>query len=70
MINQEFKALGRRCQVLLNFGICCRELVGSKLRVFGHACAVSALSVEIMIAFTKQGFTSVLPLTVRLTLQF
>ena len=25
------------------FGICCRELGGSKLRVFAFACAVSAL---------------------------
>ena len=44
MINEEFKALGRKCGVLPNFGICCRELGGSKLRVFVHACAVSALS--------------------------
>ena len=26
-------------------GICCRKLGGSKLRVFAHACTVSALSI-------------------------
>ena len=45
MINQEFKALGRKHQVLPNFEICCRELGGPKLRFFVHSCAVSALSV-------------------------
>ena len=44
MINQEFKALGRKYGVLPDFGICCKELGGAKLRVFAHACAVSALS--------------------------
>ena len=44
MINQEFKAKGTTYQALPNFRICCRELGGSKLRVFAHACAVSALS--------------------------
>ena len=47
MINQEFKAQGRIYQVLPNFGVCCRELGGSKLRDFAHACAVSALSCQI-----------------------
>ena len=39
------KTLGRKYQVLPYFGICCRELGGSKLRVFAHACTVFALSV-------------------------
>ena len=47
MINQEFKALERKYQALPNFGICCRKLGGSKLRVFVHACAVSALSSKV-----------------------
>ena len=47
MINQEFKGQGTKYQVLPNFGICCRELGGSKLRVFAHVCAVSALSVGV-----------------------
>ena len=42
--NQEFKTQGTKYQVLQNFGICCRELGGSKLRVFAHAFAISALS--------------------------
>ena len=44
MINQEFKAQGREYQVLPNFRVCCRVLGGSKVRHFGHVCAVSALS--------------------------
>ena len=31
MINQEFKAQGRRYQVLSNFGVCCKELKGLKV---------------------------------------
>ena len=46
MMNQEFKTHGTKCQVLQDFGICCRELGSSKLRVFVHACAVSALSMN------------------------
>ena len=46
-INQEFKAQGKQYQVLPNFGICCRELRGSMLGVFAHACAVSALSITV-----------------------
>ena len=38
MINQEFKTQRTKFQVLPNFGVCCRELGGSKLRVFVHAC--------------------------------
>ena len=45
MINQEFKAKGTKYQVLPNFKICCRELGGSKQRVFAHACAVCTLSI-------------------------
>ena len=44
MINQEYEAYGRKFQVLTNFRICCSEQGGPKLRVFAHACAVSALS--------------------------
>ena len=36
MVNQEFKAQWRKCQVLLDFGICCRELGDSKLQFFVH----------------------------------
>ena len=44
MVNQEFKAIDGKYKMLPNFGIGCRELGGSKLRVFAHACAVSNLS--------------------------
>ena len=44
MMNQELKAQRRKYEMLPNFGICCRELGDSKLRVCAHACAVSALS--------------------------
>ena len=47
MINREFKALGRKYAVLLNFWTCCRELRGAKLLVFAHAYAFSALSEEL-----------------------
>ena len=50
MINQEFKAQGRNRQVLPNFRICCRELEGSKLKIFTHARAVSALSFWLLFA--------------------
>ena len=44
MINQQFKALGRKYQVLPNFGICCREL--RRLKVTGfRACEHSFCSV-------------------------
>ena len=47
IINQGFEAQRRRYQVLPRFGIWCRELMGGlKLRVFAHACAVSALSLS------------------------
>ena len=44
MLNQGLKDKGTKYQVLPNFGMCCRELGGSKLRVFAHACAVSDLA--------------------------
>ena len=44
MINQEFKAMGRKFQVLPNFGICCRELGGLKIRVLRMRAQLSALS--------------------------
>ena len=44
MKNQEFHAKETKDQVLPNFGICCRELRGSKLQVLKHGCAVSTLS--------------------------
>ena len=44
IINQEFQVLGRKYQMLPNFGICCRELRGSNQRVFMYACADSGLS--------------------------
>ena len=40
---QDFKVIGRKYQVLPNFGICCRELGGLKLKIYAHACAVSVL---------------------------
>ena len=45
MVNQWFKAPERKYQVLPYFGICDKEL-SSKLRVFAHACTVSALPVR------------------------
>ena len=44
---REFKGQARKYQLLPNFGICCRERGGwgSKILVFEHACAVSALSI-------------------------
>ena len=39
MMNQEFEAQGIRYQVLLNFGICCRELRVLKVATF---CACDA----------------------------
>ena len=36
MINQEFKALGRKYEVLPNFGIICRELEGPQSYEFWH----------------------------------
>ena len=54
MINQEFKALRRKYQVLPNFGICCRELRGSELGVFAHASTVSALLIMPLFAFMAQ----------------
>ena len=44
MINQEFKARGRKYQVLTKFGICCRELGGLKVASF-RACVRSFCSV-------------------------
>ena len=41
MKNQEFKAERTKYQVLPNLGSCCRELWGSNLQVFAHACAAS-----------------------------
>ena len=46
MINEEFKAQGTKYQVLLDFGICCRELGGLKLLFGEHACADSAQSIS------------------------
>ena len=43
MINQGLAAQGRKYELLPNFGFCCKELGGSKLRVFGHASTVSAV---------------------------
>ena len=43
MMNQDSKTQGWKFQVLLNHGICCRDLGGWKLRAFSHACTVSAL---------------------------
>ena len=45
MINQEFKAPGRKYQVLLNFRICCRELRELKVTIF-RACVRSFCSVK------------------------
>ena len=46
MINQEFQVLGRKYQVLPNFGICCRELRGLKVTSF-RACVRSFCSVVV-----------------------
>ena len=54
MKNQELKAQETKYQVLPNFGICCKELGDSKLRVYAHACAVSALSYKC--CFHNSGF--------------
>ena len=40
MMNQEFKARGRKYYVLPNFGLCCRELEGLKATSF-HTCVRS-----------------------------
>ena len=53
---QEFTTQGRKYQMLPNFGICCRELGDSKLRVFAHASAVPALSSFVQ-AKGKKNFT-------------
>ena len=45
MINQEFKALGIKYEVLANVGICCRDLRGLKGTSF-HACVRSFRSVD------------------------
>ena len=42
MINQQFRVLGRKYQLLPDLGICCRDLGG--LTVFAHLCTVSSLS--------------------------
>ena len=47
-VNQEFKAQGTKYQVLLNFGICCRELVGLKVTIFS-ACVRSFSSVNLLL---------------------
>ena len=44
MKDQEFEASGTKYQVLPNFESVAGSYGGSKLRVFAHACAVSALS--------------------------
>ena len=43
-MNQEFKAIGTKYQVLSNFGICCWELAGLKVTSF-RACVRSFCSV-------------------------
>ena len=48
MTNQEFKAIGRKLQVLPNFGICCRELRELKV-TSSRACVRSfTLSIKMM----------------------
>ena len=44
--NQEFKAQGTKYQVLLNFGICCRELRGPKVTSF-RTCMRSFCTVDL-----------------------
>ena len=44
MINEEFEAQGTKYQVLLNFGICCRELGELKVTSF-RACVRSFCSI-------------------------
>ena len=60
MRNQEFKAQGRKYQVLSNFGVCCMELGGGRLKVVRfHACVRSFRSVAgntlIVVAPVHQG---------------
>ena len=53
MINQEFEAEGTNYQVLLGFGICCRELRRLKVSSF-RACMSSFCSVEITRDFKER----------------
>ena len=46
MMIHELKAQGRKYQKLPNLGSVAGSWMGSKLRLFAHACAVSALSIE------------------------
>ena len=55
MINQEFKAGGRKYQVLPNFGLCCGELGGLKCMSF-RACVHSFCSVALIHKAKLQAF--------------
>ena len=58
MINQEFKAKGTKYQVQSNFfGSAAGSYQGSKLRVFAHACAVSALFMQHLKVFKAKLFS-------------
>ena len=50
MINQEFKVLGRKFQMLPNFGICCRGLRELKVASF-RACVPCSCSVVVTHVF-------------------
>ena len=47
MMNQEFKAIGIKYQVLANLVFVAGSQGAAKLRFLAHACAVSALSVKV-----------------------
>ena len=46
MINQDFKAQGRKCKMLADILDLLQGARGSKFRIFPHACAVSALFIN------------------------
>ena len=52
ILNQEFKALGTKYQVLPNFGTCARELGGLKVTSF-RACVRSFCSVDLQTNFIR-----------------
>ena len=51
MINQELKALGRKYQMLPNFGSVAKGQGGSKLQVFAPVCEVFALPLWHLLLF-------------------
>ena len=59
MTNQEFKALGRKYQVLPNFGICSKELGRFKVTSF-RACVRSFCSVSNYLTCNESKFTDTL----------